>query len=113
MYRVYGCYALNKENSSDLYFTTKNDYILEKKNNVGFSFEKETRNNGGKIINPVTGDTRFELTKMDPELYNQVKNLEKGQIHQIEKSILWDRMGSFFIILGMMGLIQIFQKWNF
>ena len=45
-----------------------------------FSSEKETRNNGGKIINPVTGDTRFELTKMDPELYNQVKKLNKGEI---------------------------------
>ena len=45
-----------------------------------FSYENETRNNGGKIINPVTGDTRFELTKMDPELYNQVKNLETGEI---------------------------------
>lgn len=45
-----------------------------------FSFEKETRNNGGKLINPITGDTRFELTKMDPKLYNQVKNLNEGQI---------------------------------
>jgi peptidyl-prolyl cis-trans isomerase SurA len=45
-----------------------------------FSFEKETRNNGGKLINPITGDTRFELTKMDPKLYNQVKNLNQGEI---------------------------------
>ena len=45
-----------------------------------FSFEKETRNNGGKLINPITGDTRFELTKMDPKLYNQVKNLDEGEI---------------------------------
>ena len=45
-----------------------------------FSYEKETRNNGGKLINPITGDTRFELTKMDPKLYNQVKNLEEGEI---------------------------------
>ena len=45
-----------------------------------FSYEKETRNNGGKLINPITGDTRFELTKMDPKLYNQVKNLDEGQI---------------------------------
>ena len=36
-----------------------------------FSFDKETRNNGGKLINPITGDTRFELTKMDPKLYSQ------------------------------------------
>ena len=45
-----------------------------------FSYEKETRNNGGKLINPITGDTRFELTKMDPKLYNQVKNLDEGEI---------------------------------
>ena len=45
-----------------------------------FSSEKETSNNGGKIINPVTGDTSFELTKMDPELYNQVKNMKEGEI---------------------------------
>jgi len=45
-----------------------------------FSYEKETRNNGGKLINPITGDTRFELTKMDPKLYNQVKNLGQGEI---------------------------------
>ena len=45
-----------------------------------FSFEKETRNNGGKLINPITRDTRFELTKMDPKLYSQVKNLDEGEI---------------------------------
>ena len=45
-----------------------------------FSYEKETRNNGGKLINPITGDTRFELTKMDPKLYNQVKNLDEGEV---------------------------------
>ena len=45
-----------------------------------FSSEKETRNNGGKLVNPVTGDTRFELTKMDPQLYNQIKNLKEGEI---------------------------------
>tara|TARA_B100000575_G_scaffold134712_1_gene107326 strand:+ start:12933 stop:14324 length:1392 start_codon:yes stop_codon:yes gene_type:complete len=45
-----------------------------------FSYEKETRNNGGKLVNPITGDTRFELTKMDPKLYNQVKYLNEGEI---------------------------------
>ena len=43
-----------------------------------FSSEKETRNNGGKLVNPVTGDTRFELTKMDPQLYSQIKSLKEG-----------------------------------
>jgi peptidyl-prolyl cis-trans isomerase SurA len=45
-----------------------------------FSSEKETRNSGGTLINPVTGDTRFELTKMDPDLYNQVSKLNEGEI---------------------------------
>jgi peptidyl-prolyl cis-trans isomerase SurA len=45
-----------------------------------FSSEKETKNSGGTLINPVTGDTRFELTKMDPRLYNQVSKLEEGEI---------------------------------
>ncbi|MHA6279911.1 peptidylprolyl isomerase [Salinimicrobium sp. CAU 1759] len=47
------------------------------------SDEKETRENGGKLINPTTGDTRFELTKIDPLLYEQVVNLEKGQVTRI------------------------------
>ena len=45
-----------------------------------YSNEKETRNSGGVLINPVTGDTRFELTKMDPTLYNQVSKLKEGEV---------------------------------
>ena len=44
------------------------------------SDEKETRANGGALINPKTQDSRFELTKMDPELYSQVSSLKEGQI---------------------------------
>ena len=47
---------------------------------IQFSSEKETRLNGGAIINPTTGDRRFELTKMDPVLYNQIRDLEDGKI---------------------------------
>ncbi len=44
------------------------------------SDEKETRANGGTLINPKTQDTHFELTKMDPELYSQVSNLKDNEI---------------------------------
>jgi peptidyl-prolyl cis-trans isomerase SurA len=44
------------------------------------SDEKETRVNGGALINPKTQNTRFELTKMDPSLYSQVSNLKEGEI---------------------------------
>ena len=46
------------------------------------SDEKETRANGGTLINPNTQDTRFELTKMDPTLYSQVSNLKDNEISQ-------------------------------
>ena len=44
------------------------------------SDEKETRANGGLLVNPKTQDTHFELTKMDPSLYAQVSNLKEGEI---------------------------------
>tara|TARA_B100000963_G_scaffold105344_1_gene91293 strand:+ start:4536 stop:5927 length:1392 start_codon:yes stop_codon:yes gene_type:complete len=45
-----------------------------------FSSEKETRLNGGTIINPTTGDKRFELTKMDAVLYNQIRDLKDEEL---------------------------------
>lgn len=45
-----------------------------------FSDEKSTKNNGGVLINPTTGDTKFELTKIDPVLYNQIQRLEDNEI---------------------------------
>ncbi len=44
------------------------------------SDEKETRTNGGLLINPKTQDTRFELTKMDPNLYAEVSNLKSSEV---------------------------------
>ena len=46
------------------------------------SDQKETRANGGVLINPNTQDTRFELTKMDPSLYSQVSSLKDDAISQ-------------------------------
>lgn len=46
------------------------------------SDEKETRANGGVLINPMTQDTHFELTKMDPGLYNDVSGLKNSEISQ-------------------------------
>ncbi|MGB0274056.1 MAG: foldase protein PrsA [Flavobacteriaceae bacterium] len=45
-----------------------------------FSDDQITRANGGVLINPSTGDTRFELTKLDPQLYNQILKLEDNEI---------------------------------
>ncbi len=48
-----------------------------------YSDDKETRLDGGALINPVTSDTRFELTKIDPILYTQVSDLKEGEISGI------------------------------
>ncbi len=47
------------------------------------SDEKETRANGGTLINPKTQDTHFELTNMDPEIYAQVSNMKSGDISPV------------------------------
>ncbi|OEJ98724.1 peptidylprolyl isomerase [Flavivirga aquatica] len=49
------------------------------------SDEKETKNNGGQLINPTTQDYNFELTRMDPELYSQIQNLKDDEISLVLK----------------------------
>lgn len=44
------------------------------------SDEEETKYEGGKLVNPVTQDFNFELTKMEPDLYAQIQDLEEGQV---------------------------------
>lgn len=48
-----------------------------------FSNEKETRQNGGQLINSATGDKRFELAKMDTELYSRIYNLKEGKTSRV------------------------------
>ncbi len=47
---------------------------------LNFSDEEETKFDGGQLRNPINFDSRFELTKMDPTLYNQVRNLKDDEI---------------------------------
>ena len=79
-------------NTSDQSLKDAKDRILQIKKKIedkSISFadaartesdEKETRSNGGVLINPKTQDTHFELTKMDPSLYAQVSNLKDGEV---------------------------------
>ena len=54
------------------------------------SDEKETRTNGGTLVNSKTQDTHFELTNMPPAIYNQVSNLKDNEI---SKPVLEDAEG--------------------
>ncbi len=67
-----------------------------------YSDDKETRNNGGQLVNPATFDTRFDLTKMDPTLSAQIYNIKKGEITKVYTDA--DRSGkSIFKILTVTG----------
>jgi len=48
-----------------------------------YSMDKDTRLSGGVLMNPVSGDTHFDLTRMDPELYSKVSNLKEGEISEV------------------------------
>lgn len=48
-----------------------------------FSDEKETKQDGGQLINPETQDYNFELTRMDPELYSQIQDLKSGEVSYV------------------------------
>lgn len=47
------------------------------------SDDKETRNNGGQVMNPMTFDTKFDLTKMDPTFSAQVYNLKEDEVSKV------------------------------
>ncbi|APQ18341.1 peptidylprolyl isomerase [Maribacter hydrothermalis] len=47
---------------------------------LNFSDEKETKFDGGLLRNPQDFSSRFELTRMDPTLYNQVQNLKDNEV---------------------------------
>ena len=63
------------------------------------SDEKETRNNGGVLLNPRTLEPRFELTKMDPALYSQISSLKDGEISQPILSDNQQGAGKFYKII--------------
>jgi peptidyl-prolyl cis-trans isomerase SurA len=48
-----------------------------------FSQDTETRNNGGLIVNPYSGESTFDLTRMDPALYARVNNLQKNEMTDV------------------------------
>lgn len=47
------------------------------------SDDDETRGDGGQLVNPVSGDTRFDLTKMDPVLSQQIYNLKDNEVSKV------------------------------
>ncbi len=47
-----------------------------------FSEDEQTKNNEGVLPNLETGDTKFEVSQLDREMYNAIKDLKSGQISE-------------------------------
>lgn len=48
-----------------------------------FSEDQDTKNSAGLIINPYTGESTFDLTRMDPALYARINELQKGEFSDV------------------------------
>ncbi|GLB50496.1 peptidylprolyl isomerase [Neptunitalea sp. Y10] len=57
-----------------------NDKISFEEAAKAYSDEKETKYDGGKLINPQTLDLKFELAKMDQEIHSNIYSLKEGEI---------------------------------
>ncbi len=45
-----------------------------------YSSDKQTNKNKGLLINPMSNDTHFDLTKMDPAIYARISKLKEGEL---------------------------------
>lgn len=48
-----------------------------------YSDETETKFEGGKLINPLTQDFNFELTRMDTQMYTEIQNLKDDEVSSV------------------------------
>ena len=47
------------------------------------SDDKDTKNNGGLLLNPRSSEPRFEISKLDPALYNQVNGISQAEMSKV------------------------------
>ncbi|MBC8006255.1 MAG: peptidylprolyl isomerase [Verrucomicrobia bacterium] len=52
-----------------------------------YSFDKNSRNNGGVVINPETGESKWKLTELDPDVSKILPQMEINEISKPFKTI--------------------------
>jgi len=70
----------------------RTDSITFKNAARGYSDDPDSRLSGGIIINPRTGDTKFEMDQLDKEMYYVVKDMKTGEISEPFETI--DKKGN-------------------
>ncbi|MCD6542875.1 MAG: peptidylprolyl isomerase, partial [Flavobacteriaceae bacterium] len=65
-----------------------------------YSEDKATRLSKGVLMNAESGDTHFDLTRMDPDLYSRVSNLKAGEISDVfyEETRQGEKMYKFLLL---------------
>lgn len=66
-----------------------------------FSTDEETKNNGGALVNPLSGTSRFEMdeiSQVDPGLFFIVSRLKEGEISKPELTSLPDGSKAYRIV---------------
>ncbi|PQJ19964.1 peptidylprolyl isomerase [Tenacibaculum sp. SG-28] len=48
-----------------------------------YSEDKDTKQSGGLIMNPYTGEPTFELTRMPPDLFGRISELDQGDLTDV------------------------------
>lgn len=72
-------FQLTKRRADSIYAILKTDTISFKKVALLYSDDKNTKNNGGLLVNPYTGDSKFSLKQVDPLIFYNVENLKVGE----------------------------------
>tara|TARA_B110001454_G_scaffold95498_1_gene90628 strand:+ start:4283 stop:5662 length:1380 start_codon:yes stop_codon:yes gene_type:complete len=64
--------------------------------------DDDTKSNGGLIVNPSTGESKFDLTRMDPAFYARVSDLKKGEMTEpfYEEERSGEKMFKFILMKG-------------
>lgn len=76
----------------------KNDSLSFEEAAIKFSTDNNTKNNGGFLVNPQTGERIFQINALDPDLFFKVDEMKEGEISKPLEYIKPDGKKSYHIL---------------
>jgi peptidyl-prolyl cis-trans isomerase SurA len=61
--------------------------ILFKDAALRYSYDKDSRNNGGTVINPETGESKWKMSELDPDVSKVIAKMNVNEISKPIKTI--------------------------
>jgi len=90
--------AITKIKADSLYNVIIADSISFSDAAQRFSTDNDSRYNGGSVVNPKNGTTRFESDEVDPAVYFQLERMEPGEISAPIQSLSAEQYTAFRIL---------------